>query len=168
MCMGGCLISKCSSSLYPSFAGTSVTYSLALVNSGNVKLRGLQLVVPKLAGNSSDGSITCTDTTSGNSWLAGTDLASNASLSCSGSYTLNQDAIEAGDLSPVAIVTAANLANAVTAALPSITVPSMPQLLANVDTAGCTMPQSAGECAVVLEHALPVSMCLLNMLLLHA
>jgi hypothetical protein len=126
-----------------------------MVNSGNVKFRGLQLMVPLLSGNSSDGSITCTDTTSGNPWAAAAALASGSSLSCSGSYTLNQDAIEAGDVSPVVTATAANLAAAVTVALPTIAVPSMPQLQVTVDTTGCTLPQNAGACAKLqtkLDH----------------
>lgn len=124
-----------------------MAYTFSVVNTGNVKLRGLQVLVPLLAGNSSDGSITCTESTSGNTWLPGTDRASGASLSCSGSYVFNQAAIEAGDISPVVTATAANLPAAITVAVPTITVPSMPRLQVTVDTTGCTLPQSAGECA---------------------
>lgn len=122
-----------------------MAYTFSVVNSGNVKLRGLQFLVPLLAGNSSDGSITCAESTSSNIWSPGTDLASGASLSCSGSYVFNQAAIEAGDISPVVTATASNLAAAVIVAVPTIAVPSMPQLQVAVDTTGCTLPQSAGE-----------------------
>jgi hypothetical protein len=124
-----------------------VTYTFTLINSGNVKLRGLQVVVPTLSGNSSDGSITCVDTTTGNSWTAASDLAANSSLSCSGSFSFSQDAIEAGHISPDVSAAAANLAAAVIVALPTITVPSLPELLVTVDTSGCTLPQFAGELA---------------------
>jgi hypothetical protein len=122
-----------------------VAYTFSLVNSGNVKLRGLQAVVPALSGNSSDGSITCIDSTSGNSWTAGSDLAADSSLSCSGSFSFSQDAIEAGDISPAVAATAANLAASVTVDLPVIAVPSTPELLVTLDTSGCTLPQYAGE-----------------------
>jgi hypothetical protein len=139
-----------------------VAYTFTLINSGNVKLRGLQVVVPVLSGNSSDGSITCSDSTTGNSWTAGSNLAANSSLSCSGSFSFSQDAIEAGHISPDVTAAAANLAAAVTVALPIITVPSLPELLVTVDTSGCTL-QLAGELAssyqqlIQLHHLLPVT-----------
>eukprot|EP00883_Tetradesmus_obliquus_P004983 jgi/Sobl393_1/1538/SZX64938.1 len=108
-------------------AGTAVTYSFKVYNSGNVKLRSLQLLAPALAGNSNDSSISCSYADS-SSWTAASDLAAGASLSCSGSFSFNQDAIEAGDLSPLVTATADNLAAAVIEPLPAIAVPNTPSL----------------------------------------
>jgi hypothetical protein len=144
-------------------AGACVAYNFMLFNTGNVELRGLQVVVPVLSGNSSDGSITCVDPTTGDSWPAASDLAANSSLSCGGSFSFSQDAIEAGDLSPEVSAAAANLAAPVSVALPVITVPSLPELLVTVDTSGCTLPQLAGAFAsscqqlIQLHHQLPAT-----------
>jgi hypothetical protein len=113
-------------------------------NTGNVKLRGLLLHVPQLAGDSNESSITCTTTGAGSSWAPGSDLAAGGSLSCSGTFSFSQDAIEAGDLSPAVTTTAANLAAAVTQPLPAISVPNSPSLSVAVDTASCIKPDDAG------------------------
>lgn len=118
-------------------------YAFAVTNSGNVRLRGLQLLVPALAGSSNDSSISCTYGDS-SSWTAGSDLAAGAILSCRGSFSFNQDAIDAGDLSPAVTATAANLAAAVTEPLPAIAVTNTPSLEVTVDTSSCTKPNDAG------------------------
>jgi hypothetical protein len=125
-------------------AGTAVAYAFILYNTGNVKLRGMQLLVPALAGNSNDSSIACTFADS-TSWTHGSDLAAGSSLSCAGSFSFDQDAIEAGDRSPAVTATAANLAAAVSQPLPAISVPNTPSLAVTVDTTSCSTPNDAGE-----------------------
>jgi hypothetical protein len=137
MCLKGCCL------LSIAHAGTSVTYGFAVTHTGNVKLRGLQLLVPAFAGSSSDNTITCTYTSDGSAWTA-SDLAANSSLSCSGSFSFSQDAIEAGHISADVSAAAANLAAPVNAALPSIAVPNTPALSVAIDTASCVAPSNAG------------------------
>jgi hypothetical protein len=130
-------------------AGTSVAYTFAVINTGNVKLRGLQLLVPALAGNSSDSSISCIHINGGASWT-GSDLAAGSRLSCAGSFSFDQDAIEAGDRSPAVTATATNLAAAVSQPLPAISVPNTPSLSVIVDTASCVTPTNAGmQCRLI-------------------
>jgi hypothetical protein len=127
-----------------SVCGTPVTYGFAVINTGNVKLRGVQLLVPAFAGSSNNNTITCTHTSDGSTWTA-SELAATSSLSCSGSFSFSQDAIEAGDLSPVVSAAAANLAAAVTMALPAIAVPNTPALSVAVDMSSCVAPSNAGS-----------------------
>jgi hypothetical protein len=134
--------SACATALH---AGTSITYDFTVANTGNVKLRGVQLLVPALAGNSSDSSISCTADGAGSAWTVGSIIAAGSSLSCAGSFSFDQDAIEAGDRSPAVTATAANLAAAVSQPLPAINVPSTPSLSVTVDTTSCTKPDNAGE-----------------------
>jgi hypothetical protein len=129
--------------LFVNPAGSSLSYAFTVTNTGNVKLHGLQLLVPALAGNSSASSISCIYTTDGATWT-GPDLAAGSSLSCAGSFSFNQDAIEASDRSPAVTATATNLAAAVSQPLPAISVPNTPSLLVTVDTTSCTVPQIAG------------------------
>lgn len=115
-----------------------------MTNTGNVKLRGLQLLVPALAGDNNSDTIRCNYANGGDFWIV-PDLAAAASLSCSGSFNVDQGAIEAGDLSPAVIATAANLAaGPVTASLPAISVPNTPSLSVSVDAARCVPPTQAG------------------------
>jgi hypothetical protein len=127
-----------------SSAGTTLSYGFAVTNTGNVKLRGLQLLVPLLAGDSSDNSITCVTSSTGSAWTPGSNFAANSSLSCSGSFSFSQDAIEAGGISPALTAAAANLAAAVTVALPAIAVVNAPSLSVSVDTSSCAKPDNAG------------------------
>jgi hypothetical protein len=115
-----------------------------VTNTGNVKLRGLQLFVPPLAKDSSDNSIICTISSTGSAWTAGSILAANSSLSCSGSFSFSQDAIEVGHISPVVTVAGVNLAAAVSMPLPTISVPNTPSLSVSVDTSSCVKPENAG------------------------
>jgi hypothetical protein len=125
-------------------AGTTLTYTFAVANTGNVKLRGLQLLVPAFAGNSSDDSIVCTYAATPNVWTAGSDLAANSSMSCSGSFSFSQDAIEAGHISPDVSAAAANRAATVTSPLRSIAVPNNPTLAVTIDANSCQAPNNAG------------------------
>ncbi|KAF6258162.1 hypothetical protein COO60DRAFT_1639414, partial [Scenedesmus sp. NREL 46B-D3] len=107
-------------------SGTALSYAFSLTNTGNVKLRGLQLLVPALDGNSSESTIICSYATDSGRWAPGSDLVPGSSLSCSGSFSFDQDAIEAGDLSPAVVATVANLATGpVTEPLPTISLPLM-------------------------------------------
>jgi hypothetical protein len=121
-----------------------LSYAFTIYNAGNVQLRSVQLSVPALAGDSNDSSIACTYADS-TSWLHSSDLAANSSLSCSGSFSFSQDAIEAGHISPDVSAAAANLAAPVTVALPAIAVPNTPSLTVAIDTTGCTKPVNAGR-----------------------
>lgn len=121
-----------------------MSYAFTVANTGNVKLRGLQLSVPVLGGDSSDSSISCSVSGLGSTWTAGSNLAADASLLCSGTYSFDQDAIEAGDLSPAINATATNLAAVVAAPLPAISVPLLPSLSVTVDTSTCNKPEHAG------------------------
>lgn len=123
-------------------AGTAVFYSVTLINTGNVKLRGLQLVVPALSGSSTTGTVPCTDASG--AWLTAPDLSPGGILVCNGSYSFSQPAIEQGSLYPTATATATNLLGAATADLPAISVPNVPSLSVNVDTSGCSKPSMAG------------------------
>jgi hypothetical protein len=126
-------------------AGTSVAYTFSVTNTGNLKLRGLQLLVPAFAGNSSDSSISCTYTATNTAWPADSDLAAGATLSCAGSFSFDQDAIDAGDRSLAVTATAANLAAAATAPLPNIAVPNNPALSVSINAGSCQAPNNAGE-----------------------
>jgi hypothetical protein len=101
------------------------------------------LLAPLFAGNSSDSTVTCMHSSNNSPWV-GSDLAAGDSLSCSGSFSFSQDAIEAGDLSPAVTATAANLAAAVTQPLPAISVPNSPSLSVAIDTPTCVPPTDAG------------------------
>jgi hypothetical protein len=147
-------------------AGTTVSYAFDIVNNGNVKLRGVQLLVPALAGSSNDSSLVCAYADS-TIWTHGSDLAAGGSLSCSGAFSFSQDSIEAGDLSPAVTATAANLAAAVTQPLPAISVPNSPSLSITVDTSSCTRPESAGGC-MLLASCFQERACLLLLQLRHA
>jgi hypothetical protein len=124
-------------------AGTVLAYAFTIFNTGNVKLHSVQLSAPALAGNSNDSSISCTYADS-TAWLHGSDLAANSSLSCSGSFSFSQDAIEAGHISPDVSAAAANLAAAVSVAMPAIAVLNTPSLTVAVDTTSCSRPANAG------------------------
>jgi hypothetical protein len=112
-----------------------------------------------MAGNSSDDTIICNYAADSTAWLHGSDLAAGSSLSCSGSFSFSQDAIEAGDISPAVTATAANLAaGPVTEPLPPISVLSTPSVSATVGTSICTVPTHAGG---------PGPGCILTLLLLQ-
>lgn len=125
-------------------AGASITYTVNVVNKGNVNIRGMQLAVTELSSSTSNGIITCVDAS--NVPWATADLSAGGSLTCTGKYVLDQDAIEHGDLHPSINVTASNLAKSVTASLPAIIVPNLPSLSVSVDASTCTKPQNAGMC----------------------
>jgi hypothetical protein len=123
-----------------------------VANTGNVKLRGLELLAPAFAGSSSDNTITCTHSDDGSAWND-PDLAASSSLSCSDSFSFSQDAIEAGDISPAVTATAANLAAAVTVDLPPISVPNTPALSITIDAVSCAPPSNAGKGARMVDSA---------------
>lgn len=132
-------------------ADTPISYTINLANSGNVKLRAVEVLVSQPAGNSSAGSITCVDASTNTSWPAGSDLPVGGILNCTGSYTFTQDAIEVGDVHPVATVTAANVTVPFTVSLPSISVPNTPSISVILHTASCIKPTQAGGCVFCLS-----------------
>lgn len=133
------LFSRCAT------AGTPVTYTITVVNSGNVKLRSMQLALPTLSGSTSNGTMTCMEANSSSPWADFPHLPAAGSLACSGSYIFDQDAIERGSLRPMVIATAANLAQAVSVELPEVGIDNAPSFLVKIDTPTCRPPAIAGE-----------------------
>lgn len=128
-------------------AGDSVSYFLALNNSGNVKLHSVQMAVPALHGSSSTGSITCV-TANGSGWLADSDLPAAEQLTCGGNYTFSMNDIEAGDVPLEALANATSQAARYqaqsTESLPALQVMDLPKLAVSVDTDSCSVPSQAG------------------------
>lgn len=123
-----------------------ISYTLTLANSGNVKLRALQVVVPELGGNSSLNTITCLMKSA--AWPANGDLEVGQQLVCSSSFAFTQVTVEAGDITAMGVVTASNLVQR-TVALPAILVANRPSLTVTVDPSSCVVPSRAGERAWV-------------------
>lgn len=134
-------------------AGTRVSYSTTVHNTGNVKLRTVQLAVPELSGSTSHGSIVCVDASTNGPWAAYPDLPAGGMLVCTGTYVPDQDAVESGDLHANAVLTATNL-NDLTTTLPPVTVPNVPGLSVVVDTATCEKPTFAGNCLLCTDCTL--------------
>lgn len=70
-------------------AGDKVTYSFTVTNTGNTAVSSIAIADPKIAG------VTCQATT----------LAANATTTCSGTYTLTQSDVNAGNVANTATVT---------------------------------------------------------------
>lgn len=143
-------------------AGSVTAYSVLVRNSGNVPLRDLLLVVDALSGHSTNGSIACALLPDATSWAPGSDLAAQAELNCTGSYTFDQAAIEAGDIHPVMVATAANLAAPVQAQLPSIGVTATANMSVAI-AASCLLPHRAGA----WHTNVPGQRCQLALIQLH-
>lgn len=125
-------------------SGTRVSYTFSVANTGNTKLRGVQLAVPLLAGSTTD-SIVCVYGGTGATWSDAPHLPAAGRLECIGSYTFDQDAIERGSFTPNVQVAADNLETVITADLPAINVANTPSLSMDVDTNSCSKPQTAGN-----------------------
>lgn len=133
------------------FAGI-VSYSINILNSGNVQLRGLILVVPKLSGSSMTGSITCIDSATTTSWAMDGILPAGRQLTCTGSYNIDQAGIERGDMSPILEVTTENTGlGSFTQAFPVVKVPNTPSLIVDLDPTTCIKPTKAGMARVAGE-----------------
>ena len=115
---------------------------MILINRGYVRLHALQLTIPQLQGNTSSGSMTCV-TGNGGSWPADSDLAAAEQLTCNGSFTFDQAALEAGDVVPKAAATAGTNVQA-EQTLPTIEVLNQRSLAVSVDSGSCTKPSTAG------------------------
>lgn len=134
-------------------AGDTLSYSLTLLNSGNVKLRALDVGIAGSLANASIGAMTCT--VGSEAWLSDGDLTVGQQLVCSTSFTLSQETVEAGGLSPVAVVKAINMTQT-DLDLPSFTVINRPSLSATVDSASCSVPNKAGMRAWVMLMLLQI------------
>lgn len=86
--------------------------------------------------------LTCT--VDSETWSTGADLTVGQQLVCSSDLEFDQAAVEAGSLSPVAIVKGSNLAQ-IPVDLPLITVINRPSMTVTVDQTTCTRPKKAGE-----------------------
>ena len=82
-------------------------------------------------------------TSSGGSWPADSDLAAAEQLTCRGSFTFDQAALEAGDVVPTAAATAGTNVHE-DQTLPTISVLNLPSLAVSVDTGFCIKPSKAG------------------------
>lgn len=140
------------------YAGDTVSYAFVVNNTGNVKLRKLQLTVPELHGSGSLGSITCEDASTSTSWAAGGSVPAGSSLMCTGAYTYQQDDIELGNTSAVVSIAAKNLAEQIQGVLPVIEVPNKPSLSLEL-VPSCSKPTRAGKGAATLITATAKFVC---------
>lgn len=131
--------------LYPAWftctAGNTVSLTLTLVNDGNVKLQAVVLEIVESFTHASLGTTTCVVDSA--PWSTGDDLAVDQQLVCSSSFTLDQETLETGGVSPIVIVSASHLAQ-LTMDLPPITFINTPSLAVTVDVASCSAPSRAG------------------------
>lgn len=125
--------------------GDQVTYSFTLVNTGNVKLRGLQMAINHVYNSALLTSLLCVDTNSTEPWLTGGNLTVGQEVRCNTSYTFDQNSVESGDVTAALAYQAANLPPTTTS-FDKILVPNTPAATLLVDAAECTPPNKAGQC----------------------
>lgn len=128
-----------------STSGDQVTYSFTLVNTGNVKLRGLQMEVDQVYNSALLTSLLCVDTNSTEPWLTGGNLTVGQEVRCNTSYIFDQNSIESGDVTAALVSQAANLPSTTTK-FDKVLVPNTPAATLLVDAAECTSPNKAGQC----------------------
>jgi hypothetical protein len=119
-------------------AGTAVQLSVTATNAGNVHLRGIALDVPGFD------ALTCSNSTDDVTLPA--DLLVGSSLVCSGAFSFDQDALEAGSRNFSAAGSASNLGGAGAASnVVEVVVAASPQLQVDVDALNCTRPPRMRE-----------------------
>jgi hypothetical protein len=133
-------------------AGTAVQLTITASNTGNVHLHHITLTVTDL------GELAC------NNHLGSDLLVGGDSLVCSGSFSFDQDALEAGSRNFSAAGSGSNLGGAGAASnVVEVVVAASPQLQVDVDALNCTRPARMREllCCYLLNSEAPaVAICI--------
>lgn len=125
----------------PCAAGDMVSFSLTLNNSGNVKLRSLQVKNADVLLGARSAPFTCT--VDSDTWSTGGNLTVGQQLTCNSSFEVDQATVEIGELSPSVLITADNMAQQ-PVTLSTITFVNTPSLDVTVDPNSCATPRKAG------------------------
>jgi hypothetical protein len=131
-----------------------VYLSVEAANSGNVHLRNVTVDVPNL------GELVCS--IGAGAVALPTDLLVGSSLVCSGAFSLDQDALEAGSRNFSAAGSGSNLGGAGAASnVVEVVVAASPQLQVDVDALNCTRPPRMRElmfCIIRLDCSIKRSL----------
>jgi hypothetical protein len=108
-----------------------VTFTLRLDNTGNAKLRNVDIT---LADTTADASMLCTPA------VPASALAVGDSISCTSTRTFTQGEIEAGSFQLTGSATAADVINSVTSSSITVTLPNSPALSLTISNSACSNP----------------------------
>jgi hypothetical protein len=145
-----------------SFAGESITYTVVVNNTGNVKLRGVT-ITPKLETQANTivtaglAAFSCVDAVRTTAFTLPADLPVATTMTCTAAYNFDLTAIEAGDLKVDAVVSAAQLDPTVTVPLITVDVVVAPAVTASIRITDCTMPYAAGKLRLEYKPAFPAA-----------
>jgi uncharacterized repeat protein (TIGR01451 family) len=143
-------------------AGESITYTVVVNNTGNVKLRGVT-ISPKLETQATTtvtaglAAFSCVDAVRTTAFSLPADLPVATTMTCTASYNFELTAIEAGDLKVDAVVSATKLSPAVTVPLITVDVVVAPAVTASIRITDCTMLLAAGELKLDYKPAFPAA-----------
>jgi hypothetical protein len=123
-------------------AGTIVQLTVTATNGGNTHLRGISVDMPELD------AVSCSDGTA--AITLPTDLLVGSVVTCSGSFTFSQDALEAGSRTFTAGGAGAKLGGPAASNAVEVVVAASPGLQLDVDALNCTKPSRMRELLLLL------------------